>query len=249
MDTTLDERLDLPAELLGDDNHPEKIRLPEGFAEMPISSAPQYSLYRLVKYLKPSSVLEIGTQAGCSAFTMALAFRDNGEEVDITCVDPFYRTGDNDGLATLTEWYDNIYGSGFKGGIQLLISTSEQMLPQINRRFDFVFVDGNHEYENVRRDCLLALTLLKDGGYFLVHDYVIYESVRRGVDEVVQCFSLPFAVNEEQMNHRGDLCGWAIARRIKSISRKELNDRLGGNVGNRGMRSRCRQFWDMCRGR
>ncbi len=209
--------LGLPDHLVSDDNHAQQITLPAGFEKMPISSAPQYSLYRLLRHLKPRSVLEIGTQCGYSALIMALAFRDNEETIDIVCVDPFLPTGDNDGLSTFNYWYDAIYKSGFKPGIQLLLGTSEAILPYINKQFDFVFVDGSHEYEHVRQDCLLALNLLKPGGYFLVHDYIIYESVKRAADEVIQSFNLPFSINSIQKNDRGDLCGWIIARKTNDI--------------------------------
>lgn len=218
--------LDLPDLFLADDNHPEIISLPTGFDEMPISSSPQYTLYRLLRYLKPACVLEIGTQCGYSALIMALAFRDNGMKVDITCVDPFLPTGDNDGLSTFTYWYNTIYKSGFKLGIQLLLSASETILPHINKQFDFIFIDGSHEYEHVRQDCLLSLKLLKEGGYFIVHDYVIYPSVKKGADEVIDMFDLPFFVNNIQKNDRGDLCGWVIARKTNEPDESVLSTSL-----------------------
>jgi len=218
--------LDLPEILLSDDNHPANIDLPFGFDAMPISSSPQFTLYRLLRHLKPARVLEIGSQCGYSALIMALAFRDNGMEVDITCVDPFLPTGDNDGLFTFTYWYNTIYKSGFKPGIQLLLATSETILPHINKQFDFIFIDGSHEYEHVRQDCLLALNLLKDGGYFIVHDYVIYESVRKGADEVIKMFDLPFFVNNIQINDRGDLCGWMISRKVEKIEISKLSSSI-----------------------
>ena len=225
---TMISALDLPESLLTDDNHPEKIALPGSLKKVPISSAPQYTLYRLLRHLKPTSVLEIGSQAGSSALIMAMAFRDNQMDVDVTCVDPFYSTGDNDGLSTLTDWYNTIYKSGFKPGIQLLISTSEIIIPLVNKRFDFVFVDGSHKYEDVRNDSLLSLLLLTVGGYFLVHDYMIYESVRRACDEVVTVCGLPHYVNSIQKNYRGEVCGWMIARKTRDFQQSEIRDLLTG---------------------
>jgi len=152
----MDSDLNIPESLLQDDNAAQALELPPAIAQMPLSSAPNYTIYRLLRHLRPTSALEIGTQIGASAFSMALAFRDNRLPVDITCVDPFYPCGDNDGVSTLSRWYSTIYGSGFKPGVQLYLSTSGHVLPLLQRSFDFVFIDGNHEYEHVREDCLLG---------------------------------------------------------------------------------------------
>ena len=210
--------LDLPEGLIGDDDHPEPLMLPAGMLALPRSSAPNFTLYRMVRHLRPRRVLEIGTQTGASAVTMALAFRDNGITTDITCVDPFYPTGDNDGSASLGEWYSNVFASGLKPGIQLLLTTSQAILPELGRRFDLAFVDGSHHYVDVRADLLMTLALLQPGGYLIAHDYLIYESVRRACDEVIAEHQLPFAINSVQTNQRGECCGWIVARRPSGLT-------------------------------
>ena len=227
----MDEALNLPLNLLDDDNREEAIALPAGARVIPVTSAPHYTLYRLVRHLRPNAVLEIGTQRGGSAMTIAYAMRDNGMPVDVTCVDPFFPTGDNDGLPSLQEWYQNISSTGLKPGIDLLMSTSGRVLPNMARTFDLVFVDGSHEYLNVREDCYLALSLLSTGGYFVAHDYVFYESVRKGCDEVINRFSLPHHVNRIQKNYRGDLCGWVIARKNADIPDAEIARHLRAAPG------------------
>jgi len=234
----VEQTLSIPDDLLQDDNHPQDIALPVEIPALPISSAPQYTIYRLVKHLGVKSILEIGTQSGASPVAMALALRDNHLPIDITCVDPFLPTGDNDGLSTLTDWYKNVYGSGFKAGVQLLVTTSAQVLPILGRSFDFVFVDGSHLYRDVKEDCLLSLLLLEVGGWFLVHDYVVYESVRRACDEIVAEFCLPHSVNSIQRNYRGELCGWMIARKNRALSIEEIHRQLGMNLRKRDWETR-----------
>lgn len=212
-----DRALDLPHGLINDDDHPEALVLPPGLTELPRSSAPNFTLYRLVRHLRPQRVLEIGTQTGASAVTMALAFRDNGIVPDITCVDPFYLTGDNEGSSSLAAWYENVFASGLKPGIQLLLTTSQAVLPELTRRFDFAFVDGSHLYADVRADLLMTLAMLRPGGYLIAHDYMIYESVRRACDEVVAEHQLPAAVNIIQTNQRGERCGWIVVRRPAGV--------------------------------
>ena len=220
--TEVQRGLNIPEKYLHDDNYAQQIELPKGLDSIPVTSAPYFTLYRLLRYLKPESVLEIGTQAGVSALVMSLAFRDNKMKSDIICVDPFYPSGDNDGLSTLTNWYKNIYPSELKAGIRLILATSSEILPQLNKKFDFVFVDGSHQYEDVKYDCLMALSLLKPGGYFLAHDYVIYESVSRACNEVIEKLKLPHFVNKIQKNYRGDLCGWIIAKKTENIDERNI---------------------------
>lgn len=208
------DELGLPRELVEDDNHPQPIALPPSLPELPISSSPQYTLYRLIRRLRPRRILEIGTQIGASAVAMALAQRDNGSAPDVTCVDPFLPTGDNDGLDSLALWYRNVRRSGVGDGIGLVMSTSQQALPRMQPGFDFIVVDGSHAYEDVRYDLDASARLCARGGYVWCHDYVIYESVRRACDEAFASHRLPFAVNRIQRNDRGDLCGWAICRNL-----------------------------------
>ncbi len=48
--------------------------------------------------------------------------------------------------------------------------TSDTFFAGNKDRFDVIFIDGLHEYEQVRRDALNALTCLADGGYIGFHD-------------------------------------------------------------------------------
>jgi len=205
--------VELPASLIQDDDHAEPIALPAGMESLPRSSAPQYTLYRLIRHLKPEVVLEIGSQFGASAVAMALAQRDAGITGQIVAIDPFFPTGDNSGWGTMKIWYENVYNAGLKTSIQLLVTTSSAILPAMTRTYDFAFVDGSHQYEDVKEDLRLALHCLKPGGYVMVHDYAIYESVRNAAKETFQEFGIPYAENLIQTNQRGDVCGWAIARK------------------------------------
>lgn len=39
-----------------------------------------------------------------------------------------------------------------------------------DRRFDVIFIDGDHSYEGVKRDYINSLPLLNSGGYIIFHD-------------------------------------------------------------------------------
>lgn len=50
--------------------------------------------------------------------------------------------------------------------------TSDAFFAQNTQQFDVVFVDGLHEYQQVRRDALHALKCLKTGGWVAFHDFL-----------------------------------------------------------------------------
>lgn len=53
--------------------------------------------------------------------------------------------------------------------------------------FDFVFIDGSHEYEDVLRDVRLLRSRVADGGVLAGHDYYTdgnFPGVRKAVDEL-----------------------------------------------------------------
>ena len=39
-------------------------------------------------------------------------------------------------------------------------------------KFDVIFIDGLHEYEQCQRDCLNSMKFLNDGGIILFHDFL-----------------------------------------------------------------------------
>ena len=49
--------------------------------------------------------------------------------------------------------------------------------------FDFIFIDGLHEYNQVLRDCRNYWPKIKSGGIFSGHDYKVISGVKRAVDE------------------------------------------------------------------
>jgi len=48
--------------------------------------------------------------------------------------------------------------------------TSDDFFKENNSRFDIVFIDGLHTYEQVKRDILNSIHFLEEDGIILVHD-------------------------------------------------------------------------------
>lgn len=51
---------------------------------------------------------------------------------------------------------------------------------------DMVFLDGSHEYEDVKRDILMWHNRITPGGLLCGHDYTNMDTVRAAVDELVK---------------------------------------------------------------
>lgn len=56
--------------------------------------------------------------------------------------------------------------------------------------FDFVFIDGCHHYDYVKRDTENALRVLKPGGVLAWHDYGFIKDVSQLVDEIAERFKV-----------------------------------------------------------
>lgn len=119
-------------------------------------------------------VLEIGTFQGYSAALMAqvakvvhtVDWHQGGEEL-----------GEQDTLSTA--WH-NIRLAG--GNVIMHVGKSADVLPELRGPFDLVFIDGSHEYKNVKLDVTLSRRLSK---VLLFHDYSYgFMGVMRAVDEL-----------------------------------------------------------------
>lgn len=112
------------------------------------------------------TVLEVGAYEGLSTSQMCMT-ADH-----VTTVDTF------DGRATGRE-YDteeafhlNMKACGSAHKVFAIKGESGAVLPKLTEKhFGFIFIDGDHSYEYVRKDATLARALLADGGALAFHDY------------------------------------------------------------------------------
>jgi hypothetical protein len=50
--------------------------------------------------------------------------------------------------------------------------TSDEFFKENKKMFDVIFIDGLHEYAQVRKDALNALNVLNEGGWIIFHDFL-----------------------------------------------------------------------------
>lgn len=69
--------------------------------------------------------------------------------------------------------------------------TSEEAVKDIPEILDFVYIDGNHDYEYVKKDIELYYPLVRKGGVIGGHDYVpTFKGVIKAVNEFAEDHSL-----------------------------------------------------------
>ena len=119
------------------------------------------------------NALEIGTYMGVSASIIAKALADKGV---LNCVDPFVSNNNklHPGLQiAVRELKRNkvLYKIKFLLGF----SNDIEIINQIPRNLDFIFIDGDHSYEGIDNDWKIVLDKLALNGVVCLHDTTIPE--------------------------------------------------------------------------
>lgn len=134
------------------------------------------ALVHLVHALGARSVLEIGTHIGASTLSLAAALADAGRgdaslvTVDVADVnDPRTRPWRVHGA--LRSPAEMVRDMGFAPFVEFVTAPSLEQLTTCTRRFDLVFLDGDHAAATVYREIPAALRLLNGGGAILLHDH------------------------------------------------------------------------------
>jgi predicted O-methyltransferase YrrM len=137
------------------------------------------ALYYLISHFKPSSVLEIGTHIGASTIHIASALFysriKNGSPSTLTTVDV---VDVNSPSARPWEKYDTnasplemVTRLSYGSFVKFVTNTSLHFASTCGKRFDFIFLDGDHRAETVYQEIPAALNLLTPDGVILLHDY------------------------------------------------------------------------------
>jgi hypothetical protein len=128
---------------------------------------------------------EIGAFAGESAEVFSRYFSA------VHCVDPWKDfLGDYTSLEEIEWSFDERVAAC--GNIVKHKGTSEEFAPTVEEgSLDFVYIDGNHDYESVRQDIALWTPKVRSGGFVGGHDYGQEPGVTRSV---IESFVVPEVV-------------------------------------------------------
>jgi caffeoyl-CoA O-methyltransferase len=131
-------------------------------------------LKMICRMIRPESILEIGTFTGYSAICMAEGITMYGS-IDTIEI--------NDELESFIRKY--IAEAGFEHQINLLVGDALEIIPTLDKTYDFVFIDGNKR--NYTEYYKMVMPLVRMGGFILA-DNVLWSG------KVID----PDALNDEQ---------------------------------------------------
>lgn len=172
-----------------------------------LNNAKLYSTkFEFIKHLpKGGNILEIGTLAGDYA---ELLLQTNPLSIDLVDV---FKANDWRDLNRFNkhEHYDFVKNR-FKNNPEVALHKgySHEILPKLNKKYDYIYIDANHDYEHASRDLELSLPLLADGGIIGFNDYIYDDAdyIVYGVIETV-CEFL-------DKNRHWEVIGFALQERM-----------------------------------
>lgn len=142
-------------------------------------------MYYLIRRKSIKSVLEIGFGRGYSTLCMAKAMCDHGINGKITTVDPNF---DEKFLEHLTR----IFPAEWFSKIEFVKATSENYFKEsLGRKFEFIYIDGDHRYDAVKKDWEFARDHFEK--FVLFDDYHMPTKQQRDIE----CASLIDQIGEE----------------------------------------------------
>jgi len=138
-------------------------------------------IYKVIRASGAHETLEIGFAYGISTLFILQALQDNGGGRH-EAIDPFEKE------AYRNVGIENVRRSGLGHLFTFHHAFSQDLLPQFliaGRKFDFVFIDGHHTFDQVFTDFYYVEKILRDGGLVMFHD-VILPSVRKVVTFILR---------------------------------------------------------------
>lgn len=146
--------------------------------------------------------VEVGTWQGKSAAYMAVEIVNSKKNIKFYCVDTWKGSQEHrsDNLVKTDTLYEcflqniNIVNHAI---YPLRMTSLEAAENFKNNSIDFVFIDAEHDYENVKKDMSAWFPKVKKGGIFAGHDYCgSWPGVIKAVDEFTESKKLNLKTQE-----------------------------------------------------
>lgn len=84
----------------------------------------------------------------------------------------------------------------YKNKINQLLGDSATY--RFNKKYDFIFIDGAHNYEYIKNDTERSLKLLNPGGVIIWHDYGTHKGVTEYLNEIATTWIKDTTLNINQ---------------------------------------------------
>lgn len=139
----------------------QMLEVPEQDKATPVKTSEAAFIYEWIRQHDLRRTLEVGFgYARSAAYIMSATGSSH------IAMDPFQASYNDLGLK-------NAERLGLLPRLDFRRDYSHNVLPQLlreNRRFDFIFVDGDHKYDGILVDFYYGDLLLEPGGYVMLHD-------------------------------------------------------------------------------
>lgn len=143
--------------------------------------------YGLVDLLKDQEKL-VGLEIGCAEGNTSKFLLESLPDLTLFGVDPYvdYMDWNGNDLKNLNNTHQQLMEkiNPYKDRHKLFREYSDAAHVNFDdNSLDFVFIDGLHTYDQVKKDCENYYSKVKSGGLFAGHDYYAIEEVRCAVKE------------------------------------------------------------------
>ena len=141
--------------------------------------------YGMIRAIKPNQVLCIGSRHGFIPAVLAQGCKDNSKgHVDF--VDPGYGPNNEKHWTGVGYWRTKEGKGCFKrygldDWIRLYVMKSEEFARKIkDRKYEYIYIDGDHSYEGVSHDYELFWSRVNTHGFMSFHDVNVKKSLPEG---------------------------------------------------------------------
>jgi len=137
-------------------------------------------LLKIFKELNPKYILEIGTANGGTLFCFCKLAQDDATIISIDLPEGEFGGG-------YPEWKVSVYQVFAKKNQKLYLlkkdSHQKETLEEVKKilngnQLDFLFIDGDHSYDGVKKDFEMYSTLVRKGGIIAFHDIINNDPTR-----------------------------------------------------------------------
>jgi predicted O-methyltransferase YrrM len=169
-----------------------------------IGSEIQNNLVKFLDISKENKILEIGCFEGLSGVFFADNFLDNPKS-SLTCVDPFLTIDNNDHsrfLQNNEEMNFDFNISSCKNSNKITIHkiTSDLFFENNTQTYNFIYIDGSHELDFIKRDMENSFNILEKNGIMWMDDYGDGRGnqIKQTMDSVLEKYK-----NQYELIHQG----------------------------------------------
>tara|TARA_B110000003_G_scaffold275033_1_gene316481 strand:- start:2785 stop:3576 length:792 start_codon:yes stop_codon:yes gene_type:complete len=160
----------------------------------------QKFLFFMICYFKPKRILEIGTHLGHSLNVMASALKYSKlKDGTIDTVD-IYNVNKKNSFVHFNKLLSPIQllkNNDIKNKIFFHTCGSDFFFEKKQKKFDFIFVDGNHTVDQTYKDIINSIKFINKNGIIIIHDYYKIQNIFDFIKKIVGPFYSLKLINQK----------------------------------------------------